>query len=219
MTYYQDYTYKRLNYAPVKFSLQSRIRAISEAALNRFPQGIETMLDLGSADGLLAEGVVKTVRHIQTVYALDLDFDLLRGNPFRAIQGDCCRMPFAENRFDLITAAALIEHLPDPNLFLKECKRVLRPGGALALTCPAPFFDWLATHIGYLKNVGHLARYGLVDLRKLCRQAGMKIVWQKKFMITPIHIKGHQSIENICRKLGLSCLMLNQVIVATKPIT
>ncbi|MEE8575061.1 MAG: methyltransferase domain-containing protein, partial [Thermodesulfobacteriota bacterium] len=115
-----------------------------------------------------------------------------------------------------ITAAAVIEHLPDPDSFLSECHRVLKPGGGLFLTCPAPFFEWAATKIGYLKYAGHVARYGLSDLTRLSEAAGFRVVLAKKFMATPVELPGHLMLESLYTTTGLSFLMLNQVLGAIK---
>jgi ubiquinone/menaquinone biosynthesis C-methylase UbiE len=46
-------------------------------------------------------------------------------------------LPFADSQFDLVLCAETIEHVRDTQLFLSEIRRVLRPGGRLALTTPA----------------------------------------------------------------------------------
>lgn len=46
-------------------------------------------------------------------------------------------LPLPDNAFDLVLCAETIEHVRDVQLFLSEVRRVLRPGGELALTTPA----------------------------------------------------------------------------------
>jgi 2-polyprenyl-3-methyl-5-hydroxy-6-metoxy-1,4-benzoquinol methylase len=46
-------------------------------------------------------------------------------------------LPFADGEFDLVLCAETVEHVRDVQLFLSEIRRVLRPGGELALTTPA----------------------------------------------------------------------------------
>ena len=46
-------------------------------------------------------------------------------------------LPFGDNGFDLVTCIETIEHVRDVQLALSEIRRVLRPGGRLALTTPA----------------------------------------------------------------------------------
>lgn len=51
------------------------------------------------------------------------------GIAVRLIQASVAALPFAEASFDLVIAAHVLEHLPDPVMALMEMRRVLRPGG------------------------------------------------------------------------------------------
>ena len=46
-------------------------------------------------------------------------------------------LPFDDASFDLVLCAETIEHVRDVQLLLSEARRVLRPGGELAVTTPA----------------------------------------------------------------------------------
>jgi SAM-dependent methyltransferase len=46
-------------------------------------------------------------------------------------------VPFDDGSFDTVLAAETVEHVRDLQLFLSELRRVLAPGGQLALTTPA----------------------------------------------------------------------------------
>ncbi|MEA5088424.1 MAG: methyltransferase domain-containing protein [Solidesulfovibrio sp.] len=44
--------------------------------------------------------------------------------------------PFPDGSYDSLFHTEVLEHIPDPGAFLKECRRVLAPGGALFLSVP-----------------------------------------------------------------------------------
>jgi tocopherol O-methyltransferase len=46
---------------------------------------------------------------------------------------DAQNMPFEDNNFDLVWSLESGEHMPDKSKFLRECYRVLKPGGTLIL--------------------------------------------------------------------------------------
>jgi ubiquinone/menaquinone biosynthesis C-methylase UbiE len=56
---------------------------------------------------------------------------------------DATRLSFPDDSFDRVIAAHVLEHLPAPNLALREWVRVLRPGGVLTLVLPCdPGIAW-----------------------------------------------------------------------------
>ena len=46
---------------------------------------------------------------------------------------DALKMPFDDNSFDLVYSMESGEHMPDKEEFIRECVRVLKPGGTLLL--------------------------------------------------------------------------------------
>jgi SAM-dependent methyltransferase len=74
--------------------------------------------------------------------------DLFRGHLARAggpvVQGDAYRLPFRDGSFDLALARHVMQAVERPVDFLREARRVLRPGGrihVLAEDYSALFFD------------------------------------------------------------------------------
>lgn len=61
------------------------------------------------------------------------------GRPDIAV--DVQALPFREAAFDCVKATEILEHVPDTARALRECRRVLRPGGRLVAT--APFLERL----------------------------------------------------------------------------
>jgi len=50
--------------------------------------------------------------------------------------GDAANLPLANQSFDAVVSFETIEHLRDQRKFLRECQRVLRPGGLLICSTP-----------------------------------------------------------------------------------
>lgn len=49
---------------------------------------------------------------------------------------DGIKMPFNDESFDVVIATEVLEHVPHPDIYLSEVKRVLRPGGCFYFTIP-----------------------------------------------------------------------------------
>jgi len=79
------------------------------------------------------------LRASDEVYGIDLDFDPSKlTNPSRYRKASAEDFDF-EERFDVIFASEVIEHLSNPGLFLASCARNLRDGGRLMITTPNCF--------------------------------------------------------------------------------
>jgi ubiquinone/menaquinone biosynthesis C-methylase UbiE len=54
----------------------------------------------------------------------------------RVVRGTAYDLPFADNSFDSVIAAEVLEHLPQDDRAMRELFRVLKPGGQIAVTVP-----------------------------------------------------------------------------------
>jgi ubiquinone/menaquinone biosynthesis C-methylase UbiE len=95
-------------------------------------------LDLGVGDGRVAAaiGAERLVGVDTSQVALDRARTRLPGAELMLVAPDE-PLPFDDNRFDLVTCIETLEHIRDVQLALSEMRRVLRPGGRLAITTPA----------------------------------------------------------------------------------
>lgn len=109
--------------------------------LVRFVRGLppaSVALDLGCGDGRLAaelraeELVAADVSRV----ALERARRRLPGARLVELEPDA-PLPLGDASVDLVLCAETIEHVRDVQLLLSEAGRVLRPGGALAVTTPA----------------------------------------------------------------------------------
>lgn len=212
----KDYHEARKQIGTVKYSLIRRAEAITEALTGLGRGQGERLLEVGCADGMMGDMLSKTLTYREIV-GLDLLDKWLPYSPNLAVRGDCQEMPFDDGSFDSVVAAALIEHLPQPDLFVSECLRVLRPGGCLVLTCPDPVYDWICTKTGYFKYACHLHRFSIKDIISKLETAGFTKCGGKKFMLAPLKCSPLESMEKLSLFQGpLRFLLMNQVIWGIK---
>jgi SAM-dependent methyltransferase len=85
-----------------------------------------------------------------TLVGIDVD-SAIREHPLltHAVIAFGDRMPFPDASFDLITANMVIEHVNTPDVFLREIRRVLRPGGRFLFHTPNYYFymTWIASFV------------------------------------------------------------------------
>ena len=102
------------------------------------------VLDVGTGTGLLAREIVKFVGSTGRVIALDPSWKMMaagrRDVNLRFVQALGERLPFPDDRFDVVTMGYALRHVPDLDQAFEEYRRVLKPGGRLLLleiTLPA----------------------------------------------------------------------------------
>jgi ubiquinone/menaquinone biosynthesis C-methylase UbiE len=95
-------------------------------------------LDLGCGDGAVSPAVPAEHMTLADVSAVALDRARARLPEAEAAELDPdAPLPFADGSFDLVVCTETVEHVRDVQLLLSEARRVLGPGGRLAVTTPA----------------------------------------------------------------------------------
>ena len=110
-------------------------------------------LDVGCGTGRALPALAAAVGPTGRVIGFDLTPDMLhaardagRGDCAPLIVADARRLPIGDARADLVFAAGLIQHLPDPGVGVAELARVTKPGGQLVLFHPAGRVALAARH-------------------------------------------------------------------------
>jgi len=114
------------------------------------------VLDVGCGAGAGTRAIATAAR-----LAIGLDYSaetlLANGRALRSahvlpVAGDAVALPFCSNRFGVVTAFEVIEHLHRPETLLEEARRVLDTSGVFILSTPnrpvySPRGTWLDYHV------------------------------------------------------------------------
>jgi SAM-dependent methyltransferase len=149
----------------------------------------QRVLELGAGGGALSQ------RLVDLGYALtasDLFVERFAPHeqvPFHPLDLNGAFASQLPDRFDVVVALELIEHLENPHHFLRECYALLKPGGAMLVSTPnlanpvsqAMFvrdgvFQWYADED--YREQGHISPIAPVVLRRCWSEAGFALQWE-----------------------------------------
>lgn len=148
-------------------------------------------LDIGCGDGFMLE--IAKESGFKNVFGVEPSIDAINkapGNIRGNIKNDLFRNGlFPENFFDLVTIYQTLDHIPDPNLFLKTVYEVLDDGGRV-LTYNHNVNSWSAKILGEkspIFDIEHTFLYDKSTVRELFEKNGFKVKWVgSTFNIYPI---------------------------------
>lgn len=135
------------------------------------------------ATRLAADGMDVTGADIEAV-------EPFRHDPAKRVLADANKtLPFPDAHFDLVVTIEGIEHLENPSGFLRECARLVRPGGFIVLSTPnvdsirSRTWAFLRGYPRFFgpqgesaKDRGHLHPIDMVFFRGAAARAGLEIV-------------------------------------------
>jgi SAM-dependent methyltransferase len=137
--------------------LAGRLAQFADAVAFHVPAG-GSVLDLGcgtgeltmtiATGGMRATGcdISSQMLRIAAEAGASCDVDFVELKP------DWDALPFPTEAFDAVVASSVLEYVDDPAAVLRECCRILRPGGVVLCTVPDPRHPvrWLEWPMGML---------------------------------------------------------------------
>ena len=144
-----------------------------------------TMLDIGCGGGATLKRLLKRSKGAQ-VYGIDISEEsVAKARKVNAnvldrqvfvTQGSAEKLPYEDNKFDLVTAVETVYFWPDLPNCLKEVRRVVKPGGRFAIMVEVLENDSVWTDV-----VDGMTAYSPEQLKEMLEGAG--------FVKTELHRK------------------------------
>ena len=119
----------------------NRLDAVEQALLRLIREcGAQRVLEVGCGTGRWIESLESITRDI---YGVDLSTGMLRQASSQSARlyltcGRGGRLPFRDQSFDLVFCVNALHHFDQPQSFISEARRLLRPGGTLAIIGQVP---------------------------------------------------------------------------------
>lgn len=144
----RDYPH-RTSYRYDPSSLERRGDERAQEALGRLPSSttVRSALELGCGDGMVSRRLAAAgIDAVAVDRSPELFDERARRDGVDLVAADATRLPFADERFDLVLSYNAFEHFPDPEAVLLEAARVVRPGGFVYLHFGPLYMSPLGLH-------------------------------------------------------------------------
>jgi len=172
-----------------KNKLKNVINSIKLKHANPF-----NILDVGSASGWFLYELKKEFRNSDCVgidvYKKAVDYGKERYKNIKLLTADAHDIPFKNGAFEIIVCCEVLEHVENPELVIKEMKRVLKRTGSIIVEIDTG--NWLFKLIWYFwtnlrKGVwrdSHVHSFSVEKLKRLFLKNGLKIKKMKIFNLS-----------------------------------
>lgn len=145
------------------------VRAVLRRQLNGATSG--RVGDLGCGAGGMAD-VLRAYGDVVGIDISPLAVAVCRTRGYRNLTlGTLEGLPLRGGALDLAGMTDVLEHVEDDERVIRECFRVLKPGGTLLITVPA--LSWLYSE--HDRALGHARRYSRGEIRRLLERCGFRV--------------------------------------------
>lgn len=191
--YYEKDHYEAMNYKSLILNHFSRIQALNLEAIRKETRYLNELtpgskfLDVGCGLGL---GLAYANQFDCELYATEFDqgaLDFVSDHfNVKTFRGDVWSAHFPDAFFDFIHISHVIEHVLDPRAYVREMRRIVKPGGIIAIGTPDissnlyKLYRW--TNLIRLKvpdvidGLEHTFIFPKSVLKSLCEEEELKVV-------------------------------------------
>ncbi|HVA88916.1 MAG TPA: class I SAM-dependent methyltransferase [Chloroflexota bacterium] len=163
---------------------------LAHLALDRYGD----VLDVGCGTGTLLQRLGLRTPGAR-LFGVDASAGMLRragrklaGQGVELRLGHACRLPFADGTMDLVIMASMLRYLKRPSLACAEARRILRPGGTLAVVGYLPRGKQGSAMDGLIRRYdrGHIRNRTRAEVSAVLVFAGFRVIQSADFPIDRI---------------------------------
>lgn len=186
---YLDVCYSEGNRPYTTYPQKLAKHLFSKFNLNKY----SSLLEIGCGRGEILKSFKEQGIHVE---GTDLSKEAQKFNPdilIKTCNVEKEKLPYKDESFDVIFSKSLLEHLSDPDVYMQEVYRVLKPNGLLITLVP----DWESCYKVYYDDYTHKTPFNKISLENILKMNGFKDVNVFKFRQLPIVWK-YPFVNYIC---------------------